>query len=124
LPGTQGATGSTGATGIGASGATGPTGSTGATGLITANVISVSSNYVLSGTVPNYTILLVDATAANITMNISSLPDSYVLTVKKVDITNHSIIFNVTIDGTPTPGISTPYESFTIVKYSSTYYLI
>ena len=106
------------------SGPEGPEGPEGPQGSLNYDVISVTSDYTVQNTIDNYSILLVDATLGDITINMTSMPNTHVLIIKKIDITNHAIIFNVTIDGENNPSIMTPYESFTIVKYSSMYYLI
>jgi len=88
------------------------------------NTISVEQDYVVSSALPNNTILLVDAGAGNVSINLDGMFNSNTITVKKVDTTNNAVLFNVQIDGESNPSIVTPYESFTIVKKSGSYFLI
>jgi len=50
--------------------------------------------------------------------------NSNTITVKKIDTTSNAVSFNVQIDGESNPSIVTPYESFTIVKKTGSYFLI
>ena len=90
----------------------------------TGSTIIVEQNYVVSSALPNNTILLVDAAAGNVSINLGSMFNSNTITVKKIDTTSNAVLFNVQIDGENNPSIVTPYESFTIVKKSGLYFLI
>lgn len=88
------------------------------------STISVEDDYVVSSALPNNTILLVDAAAGNVSIDLGNMFNSNTITVKKIDTTSNAVLFNVQIDGEPNPSIVTPYESFTIVKESGSYFLI
>ena len=88
------------------------------------STISVEQDYVVSSALPNNTILLVDAAAGDILIDLGDMFNSNTITVKKIDTSNNAVLFNIQIDGESNPSIVTPYESFTIVKKSGSYFLI
>lgn len=87
-------------------------------------VLSASANYAISNNIANHAVLLCNLSTQDIIIDMSNLPDGYVINVKKLDKTVHLVKFNVTIDGDTMPSIKSQYESLAILKTSGSYYII
>ena len=93
-------------------------------GADTTLVLTATSNYTIPSNISNPSVLFCTLSTQNIIIDMSSMPDGYILNVKKLDDTVHLVRFNVTIDGDNNPSIKAQYESLAILKKSGSYYLI
>lgn len=87
-------------------------------------VLTASSNYTIPANIANHAVLLCNLSTQDIVIDLSTLPDGYILNVKKLDKTVHLVKLNVTLDGDSSPSIKSQYESLAILKSSGSYYLI
>lgn len=69
-------------------------------------------------------VLYVDATAGDITLTLPNpnQVQDLVVTIKKVDATSHPVTIQGTVDATPNPTLTTPYQGIIIGSNGLVYY--